>query len=303
MIMLKKRSIKHEQFNPSSSFEGSDQTVLIADSGATKTEWCLVNNGRVLHRFTGHGISPIYQTEAEIAEEIELTVRPSLKDTHVGAVYFYGSGCIPGKVQSVKNALSGSLSVHRTEVFSDLIAAAHALCGCSPGIACILGTGSNSCEWDGKGIVKQIAPLGFILGDEGSGASMGRQLVSDVLKNQLTEELRNEFLTEYDLTQATVIEKVYNQPFPSRFLAGFSPFLFKHIQDNAVRRIVVKGLSDFFERNVMQYDYRKNKVNFVGSVAWYFADTLRQVAQTKNIEIGKIEQSPMRGLIEYYNTL
>ncbi len=274
---------------------------LIADSGATKTDWCLTRNGEIIQRFSSKGISPVFQTQEEIAEEIKLHVYPVFKKSNIAAVYFYGTGCIPEKIQSVKNAISQSFPVETIEVYSDLIAAAHSLCGHSSGIACILGTGSNSCEWSGKEIVKQVSPLGFILGDEGSGASLGKQLVSDALKNQLSEELKEEFLAEYNLTQATIIDKVYKQPFPSRFLATLAPFLLKHIEDKAVRRIVERSFSDFFERNVMQYNYRKNKVNFVGSVAWYFADILREVAQQKEIEIGKIEQSPMPGLVDYYN--
>lgn len=274
---------------------------LIADSGATKTDWCLTRNGEIIQRFSSKGISPVFQTQEEIAEEIKLHVYPVFKKSNIAAVYFYGTGCIPEKIQSVKNAISQSFSAEIIEVYSDLVAAAHALCGRSAGIACILGTGSNSCEWSGKEIVKQVSPLGFILGDEGSGASLGKQLVSDALKNQLSEELKEEFLAEYNLTQATIIDKVYKQPFPSRFLATLAPFLLKHIEDKAVRRIVERSFSDFFERNVMQYNYRKNKVNFVGSVAWYFADILREVAQQKEIEIGKIEQSPMPGLVDYYN--
>ena len=275
--------------------------VLIADSGATKTDWCLTRNGEIIQRFSSKGISPVFQTQEEIAEEIKLHVYPVFKKSNIAAVYFYGTGCIPEKIQSVKNAISQSFPVETIEVYSDLIAAAHSLCGHSSGIACILGTGSNSCEWSGKEIVKQVSPLGFILGDEGSGASLGKQLVSDALKNQLSEELKEEFLAEYNLTQATIIDKVYKQPFPSRFLATLAPFLLKHIEDKAVRRIVERSFSDFFERNVMQYNYRKNKVNFVGSVAWYFADMLREVALQKEIEIGKIEQSPMPGLVDYYN--
>lgn len=274
---------------------------LIADSGATKTDWCLTRNGEIIQRFSSKGISPVFQTQEEIAEEIKLHVYPVFKKSNIAAVYFYGTGCIPEKIQSVKNAISQSFPVETIEVYSDLVAAAHSLCGHSSGIACILGTGSNSCEWSGKEIVKQVSPLGFILGDEGSGASLGKQLVSDALKNQLSEELKEEFLAEYNLTQATIIDKVYKQPFPSRFLATLAPFLLKHIEDKAVRRIVERSFSDFFERNVMQYNYRKNKVNFVGSVAWYFADILREVAQQKEIEIGKIEQSPMPGLVDYYN--
>ena len=274
---------------------------LIADSGATKTDWCLTRNGEIIQRFSSKGISPVFQTQEEIAEEIKLHVYPVFKKSNVAEVYFYGTGCIPEKIQSVKNAISQSFPVETIEVYSDLVAAAHSLCGHSSGIACILGTGSNSCEWSGKEIVKQVSPLGFILGDEGSGASLGKQLVSDALKNQLSEELKEEFLAEYNLTQATINDKVYKQPFPSRFLATLAPFLLKHIEDKAVRRIVERSFSDFFERNVMQYNYRKNKVNFVGSVAWYFADILREVAQQKEIEIGKIEQSPMPGLVDYYN--
>ena len=277
--------------------------ILIADSGATKTDWCLTRNGEILHRFESKGISPVFQTQEEIAEEIKLHVYPVFKKWNITAVYFYGTGCIPEKLQSVKNAISQSFPVETIEVYSDLIAAAHSLCGHSSGIACILGTGSNSCEWNGKEIVKQVSPLGFILGDEGSGASLGKKLVSDALKNQLSEELKNEFLTEYGLTQATIIDKVYSQPFPSRFLANFSPFLLKHIDDKTIRCIVEQSFSDFFERNVMQYGYQKNKVNFEGSIAWYFTDILQAVANEKRIKIGKIEQSPMPGLIEFHSTL
>lgn len=277
--------------------------VLIADSGATKTDWCLTQNGEIIHRFSSKGISPVFQTQEEIAEEIKLHVYPVFKKWNIAAVYFYGTGCIPEKIQSVKNAISQSFLMETIEVYSDLIAAAHSLCGHKSGIACILGTGSNSCEWNGMEIVKQVSPLGFILGDEGSGASLGKQLVSDALKNQLPERLKDKFLDEYNLTQAIIIDKVYSQPFPSRFLAKFSPFLLKHFDDKAIRHIVERSFSDFFDRNVMQYNYHKNKVNFVGSIAWYFADILREIANQKGIEIGKIEQSPMSGLVEYYNPL
>lgn len=275
--------------------------ILIADSGATKTDWCLTMNGKIEHRFSSKGISPVFQTQEEIAEEIKPYVYPVFKKMDIGAVYFYGTGCIPEKIQSVKNAISQSFQVETIEVYSDLIAAAHALCGHSSGIACILGTGSNSCQWNGKEVVNQISPLGFILGDEGSGASLGKHLVGDALKNQLSPGLKEKLLEQYDLTPASIIDKVYRQPFPSRFLASLTPFILQHIQDETICRIVEQSFSDFFTRNVIQYNYKENKVNFVGSIAWYFADVLRQVAQAKEIQIGKIEQSPMPGLVEYYN--
>ncbi len=276
--------------------------MLIADSGATKTDWCLIRGGEILKRFSGKGISPVYQTEEEIAQEIKEHVFPILADASVEAIHFYGTGCIPEKIPLVSNAIYQSFPIDAIHIYSDLIAAAHSLCGHRPGIACILGTGSNSCEWDGEKIRKQISPLGFILGDEGSGAALGKQLVADALKNQLTPGLKEKLLEAYALTPALIIEKVYRQPFPSRFLASLSPFLHNHLEDASLRRIVTRSFDAFFERNIMQYDYRNQAVHFVGSIAWYYADLLKEVAALKEIRIGEISQSPMAGLIRYHHT-
>ena len=278
----------------------SKHIILIADSGATKTNWCLLENGNMLHRFNTKGISPIFQTREEISEEIKKYVYPQLQEKKTHAIFFYGSGCIPEKIESVKSAIQFSFATSKIEVHSDLIAAAHALCGNEAGIACILGTGSNSCQWNGTEITKQVSPLGFILGDEGSGASMGKLLVADVLKNQFPIELKEKFMNEYNLTPAIIIENVYRKPFPSRFLSSITPFLLQNIENDAIRDIVKKSFTDFFQRNVMQYDYKNHKVNFVGSIAHYYAATLKEVALENEITIGKIEQSPMEGLIEYY---
>lgn len=276
------------------------KNILIADGGATKTDWCLTTNGKILQRFQTEGISPVYQSGEEIADEISRNVSPILKNREIDGVCFYGSGCIPEKIPTVRNALFLSFPTEKINVFSDLLGAAHALCGHTSGIACILGTGSNSCQWNGQEVVNQISPLGFILGDEGSGASLGKHLLGDALKNQLTPGLKEKLLQQYNLTPASIIDKVYRQQFPSRFLASLAPFLTENIGDESIRRIVKTDFSNFFERNVMQYNYRENEVNFVGSIAWYFANILREVAQEKGIEIGKIEKSPMKGLIEYH---
>ncbi len=280
----------------------SNYQILIADSGATKTDWCLLQQGEIIYQFNTKGISPVFQSENEIAEEIANHVFPQLKDKIPDAIYFYGSGCIPEKIGSVKRAIQSSFSIDTIEVYSDLVAAAHSLCGSEPGIACILGTGSNSCEWNGQEITNQVSPLGFILGDEGSGASMGKLLVGDVLKNQLPKGLKEKFLEQYSLTPAIIIENVYRKPFPSRFLAGITPFLLQNIENEAVKGIVEKSFTDFFQRNVMQYNYKTNDVNFVGSIAYYYADILHEVAQKEGITIGKINQSPMEGLVEYYKS-
>lgn len=277
------------------------KNILIADSGATKTDWCLINNGKIITRFTSKGLSPIYQTEKELSTEINLNVIPGFKEHSVDEIYFYGTGCIPEKIESMRNAIHKSFPIESIQVNSDLIAATHSLCGHNHGIACILGTGSNSCEWDGEKIVNQISPLGFILGDEGSGASMGKMLVSDALKNQLSPGLKEKFLEQFSLSQSQIIESVYRQPFPSRFLASLSPFLLQNIQDSSILSIVERAFNDFFVRNIMQYNYENNNVNFVGSIAFHYEKIIRNIAGKHGIEIGKIIQSPMEGLINYYS--
>lgn len=276
------------------------KNILIADSGATKTDWCLTKNGEIIYRFESKGISPVFQTQEEIAEKIKQKIYPILRDRNVGAIYFYGTGCIPEKIPFVRNALRQSFPLDTIEVYSDLIGSAHSLCGHEPGIACILGTGSNSCQWDGEQIVKQVSPLGFILGDEGSGANLGKLLIGDALKNQLTPGLKEKLLEQYGLTQATIIDKVYRQPFPSRSLASVAPFLLENIADSSIQSIVDRSFNSFFERNIMQYDYKSNKVNFIGSIAHYFAEHIKKSASNYGIEVGTIVKAPMEGLISYY---
>ncbi len=275
--------------------------ILIADSGATKTDWCVLENGTVLHQFQTKGISPIFQSEEEIENEIKKEVFPLTKEFTIDAVRFYGSGCIPEKIAGMQRAIGKSFVNSDIKVFSDLIAAAHALCGNESGIACILGTGSNSCEWDGNAVVNQVSPLGFILGDEGSGANLGKLLVGDILKNQLTEELKEKFLMQNNLTPAEIIDRVYRQPFPSRFLASLSPFVLQNIEDETVMNIAKRSFQSFFERNILQYNYKRESVNFVGSIAWYYDKIIRNIADQKGIKIGIIEKSPMPGLIKYYS--
>lgn len=278
----------------------SETEIIIADSGATKTDWCHIKGKNVLQRFTSKGISPVYQSKEEIAKEISDKVYPILKDAHPTAIYFYGSGCTEDRISIVRDAILTSFPCYKIEVHSDLIAATHSLCGNKPGIACILGTGSNSCQWDGQSIVKQISPLGFILGDEGSGADLGKRLVGDALKNQLDKGLKEMLLAEYELTPSIIINKVYRDAFPNRFLASLTPFLSKHINNPTIQRIITDSFKTFFIRNLMQYDIREKNVNFVGSIAWHFAAQLKEVALGLNIHIGSIVQSPMQGLIHYH---
>ena len=220
------------------------------------------------------------------------------------AVYFYGAGCgFPDKISMVHRAITKHLSVkNEVEVNTDMLAAARGLCGHDSGIACIMGTGSNSCYYDGKSIVTNVSPLGFILGDEGSGACLGKLLVGDILKNQMTPELKEKFLKQFDLTPADIIDRVYRKPFPNRFLASLSPFLAQNLGEPCVRALVLNSFKAFLKRNVMQYeDYQHQKVHFIGSVAFYYKEVLAEAAKEMGIQLGAIIKSPMEGLIKYHN--
>lgn len=277
--------------------------ILIADSGSTKTDWCIVEHGKLLQQISTKGTNPFFQSEKEISNEIATALLPQLQTDEFDAVYFYGAGCaFPDKIDMVRRAISQHLKIKgQIEVSSDMLAAARALCGHEAGIVCIIGTGSNSCYYDGKKIANNISPLGFILGDEGSGAYLGKQLVGDILKNQMTMELKDRFLTQFKLTPEAIIDRVYRKPFPNRFLASLSPFLAQNIHEPAIRRLVLNSFKAFFERNVMQYEYQKHKVHFIGSIAYHYKEVLAEAAEETGVRIGTIIQSPMRGLIQYHS--
>ncbi len=276
--------------------------ILIADSGSTKTHWCVTENGVVLKHILTKGINPFYQTVAEITCELELHLFPELKGLKIDHVYFYGAGCsYPEKKILVGKALGTYFKNTIIEIESDLLGAARSLFGDTKGIACILGTGSNSCLYDGKDIVENVSPLGYILGDEGSGAVLGRILIADCLKNQLPTQLCDKLLKKYKLTPSIILEKVYKEPFPNRFLAELAPFLYENIEEPSIFNIVFESFDAFFVRNVMQYPLEDIKIGFIGSIAYYFKDVLEIVASERRIVITKIVQNPMEGLIEYHH--
>ena len=276
--------------------------ILLADSGSTKTDWCVVDNGQAVLTIKTKGTNPFFQTEEEIAQEINSALVPELPSTDIEDVFFYGAGCTPEKLPILEAALRKHLHITgRCEVATDMLAAARSLCGHRPGIACILGTGSNSCAYDGEKIIKNVSPLGFILGDEGSGAVLGKTLVGDVLKNQLPQDIVKAFHDEYQLTNADIIDRVYRQKLPNRFLAGFVPFLAKHIDNAAVRQLVVDSFRRFLVRNVKQYDHwDRLPIGFNGSIAHYFRLPLEEALKAEGMTLGKIIQAPMEGLIAYH---
>jgi len=274
--------------------------ILLADGGSTKTEWCVAEQGKQVQRIITKGTNPYFQTEDEISSEIQSALVPELKTTTFDAVYFYGAGCLPEKIPMMQRAIGKHFNVKTIEVNSDILAAAHGLSGKNPSIVCILGTGSNSCFYDGEKVVANVPALGFILGDEGSGAVLGKLLVGDILKNQLPARLKEKFLQQFDLTQATIIERVYRQPFPNRFLASLSPFLAQNIEVPEIRALVLNAFKSFLNRNVKQYDYQHHKVHFVGSVAFYYKEILEEAIRDCGMQLGNIWQAPMPGLILYH---
>ena len=281
--------------------------ILIADSGSTKTDWCLCDQGTVILNIQTQGINPYHQSEeaieAVLREELlpQLIAQKPIAQSSQLTIIYYGSGCANETAcNRIEKALREVLDVEDITVHSDLLGAARALCGHEEGIACVLGTGSNSCLYDGKEIISNIPPLGYILGDEGSSAVLGRRLVGDCLKNQLPDAIRDEFLTEYQLTQEIILEKVYRQPLANRFLASLTPFLSKHRDVPEVHKLLVESFIDFFVRNVKQYRRPWLRIHFVGSIANAFSSELKEAAESLGMEIGTIMRSPMEGLVKYH---
>jgi N-acetylglucosamine kinase-like BadF-type ATPase len=277
--------------------------ILIADSGSTKTDWCIAEKSHPLQTIQTSGINPYFQSKEEICEQLILELFPHIEvdKKEIGEVYFYGAGCAFEKVEIVKGAIESLMNVPVVEVHSDLLAAARGVCGRQAGIACILGTGSNSCFYDGQHIVKNISPLGYMLGDEGGGAVLGKLLVGDLLKDMMPEELKDKFLKQYELTPAQIIDRVYRQPFPNRFLAGLSPFLAENIHEPAIYALILNSFKSFIVRNVMKYDYQTWPVHFTGSIAYYYQDILAEAAAETGIRMGIVSKSPLQGLVVFHS--
>ena len=286
---------------PGKSYFFAAVMMIIADSGSTKAEWVVVSDGTACEsHFTG-GINPYFLSAEEITGllERELTALAGLSGC---SIWFYGTGCnTPEKNDVVRKALGRFFRTDDIFVGSDLLGAARALCQADPGIACILGTGSNSCYYDGKQIISNVPALGFILGDEGSAAVMGRKLVSDVLKNQLPRNVIDLFLEKYKTTQAEILDRVYRKPFPNRFLGSFTRFLSENINVPEVEHIVSTSFNEFIARNILQYpESAIYPVHFTGSIAFHFSKTLGECLAGHGLRKGMISGSPMSELIKYH---
>lgn len=274
---------------------------LIAETGSTRTEWALVEGAHLIHRVFTEGINPFFQNRREISRSIRLGLPELFFKKKLDHVYFYGAGCTPNEKKSILEASLVAQFKTPVQVESDLLAAARGLFKNEAGIACILGTGSNSCFYDGEKIVKNVTAAGYILGDEGSGSALGKLFLSDVMKGLAPKYLMDEFYEKLMITPSDVMESVYNRPFPNRFLAVISYFLADYMDDEYVYNLLVQNLRSFFSRNVCQYDYRDYPLRFVGSVAHSYSKVLKEIALEYYANLDMIRETPMDGLIEYHD--
>ena len=274
--------------------------LLIADSGSTTTDWAVVSDTATLHIKTP-GINPVHQDDTTIECTIAQGLLPQMNGITPTHIYFYGAGCVGGETNMrLDNILSRHFPDAHIAIESDLLGAARSLCGHNTGIAAILGTGANSCYYDGHDIVANIPPLGYILGDEGSGASLGKAFLRALLRNELGKELLDEFYTTFDTDYRKLITRIYREPAANRFLASLSPFIASHLDNDAVRTIVADTFASFIDHHIMRYDYNNTRLHLTGSVAHYYKHIIAEVARNKGIEIGTITRSPIEGLITYH---
>jgi glucosamine kinase len=279
--------------------------ILIAESGSTKTDWRIIREDGTISQAKTVGFNPYYQTTEDIAEELRKNLLPQITGI-VTEVFYYGTGITNDEKSTVITSAIRSVftDIQTIEAHSDMLAAARALCGRDAGIACILGTGSNSCFYDGAEISFQIPPLGFWLGDEGSGGNLGKNLILSYLHKEMPEDLRAKFEKRFGVKdRLEIIENAYQKPFPNRYFASFSKFLFDNRQHPFAYHLVSHAFGMFFEKYILKYpDFKSYKIHFTGSVAFYYSDMLRRVATEKGCSVGVIMESPIAGLTLFHRT-
>ncbi len=278
------------------------RTILIADSGSTKTQWCLLqgNNKKMI---ATQGISPYFLNDESLGAILTKELLPKTGAVDIDEIFYYGTGCSNHtNVSLIKRALKKVYKTAKVSVEHDLLGAAKALCGNEKGIACILGTGSNSCFYNGKKVVKNSPGLGFILGDEGSGTHLGKKVLQHYLYKTFDAELTDKFEAKYPHDVDDMLDCVYKKPMANRYLSSFVPFLIENRGHYMVENIIEDSINDFFFNHI--YKYRESwslPINFVGSVAFGFKDILKQMCSDYELKLGKVIKSPMDGLVKYHS--
>lgn len=279
-------------------------SILIADSGSTKTDWVLLKNNQIVIQFQTIGFNPYFQSSEDIFSELSATLIPVIKEhlSSISQISFYGAGCsTPDKTQVVKQGLYLAFGNITCDVNHDLLASARALCGKEKGIACILGTGSNSCLYDGTSVIENVPSVGFMFGDHGSGAHIGKTFTQLYFDNKLPIHLKTAF-ENAGYNREVILEHVYKKAMPSRYLAGMVKLLSNYSSDRYVKDLVKQCFSDFFDHQVSKYTNAKNlPVNSVGSIGYYFKELLLETSEEKGFKMGNIIKSPIDGLIKYHS--
>lgn len=278
---------------------------LIADSGSTKTDWALINNkNKEIIRIKTIGFNPYFQD----SEYIHSILSQAFSDLAIDFkdvinIYYYGAGCSTSENKEVvKMALAKLFSNSSIEVYHDLIAAARATFGKSDGIACILGTGSNSCVWENELEIANIESHGYIFGDEGSGSHLGIQLIQLYLSGNLDEKIKVQFDEEFNISKKEILYKTYRAQNPNVFLASFAKFYQQFLHEPQLRTIILNEFEKFFQKRIIPYkDYQKYEVGFVGSISFFYNEILQEIANKHSIKISKITRCPIDELIKYHS--
>ncbi|WPP49406.1 N-acetylglucosamine kinase [Catalinimonas niigatensis] len=278
--------------------------ILIADSGSTKTDWRVIDEAGKISQAKTVGLNPYLETKEKIAAVLREELYPQL-NTSIHEVHFYGAGCTtPSACALISEAIKTVFQEVKVAVNSDLLGAARALCGTEAGIACILGTGSNTCLYDGKEIIDNIPPMGYIIGDEGSGSNIGKELINRYFRRELPPGIKEKLEKRFDMSKESVLENVMRQPYPNRYMAGFAKFVFQNLKEPYLMQMVYSILANFFDKTIAHYDnYQQYKIHFTGSIAFYFGNLLRQVANDKGLRVFNILESPIAGLTLYHQEI
>ncbi|HKJ31665.1 MAG TPA: hypothetical protein VKA34_07550 [Balneolales bacterium] len=276
---------------------------LIADSGSTKTDWIFIDEDGHKIPFHTEGLNPYYHTRESVRQIVESKLNSISAMTHVSNVYFYGSGCTDqNKNKVISQALCDLFGENvKTEINSDLVGAARACCGENEGIACILGTGSNSCVYDGEKIIDHIPPLGFILGDEGSGAHIGKRIIQSYYYREMPQDLKRELEKRYNMSRPVILENIYNKPHANRFVSEFSRFGSEFKEHPFIINLIKISFTEFIDRQIINYNQCHDlEISFVGSIAFFYKHLLEEILTSKALKLGKVIQSPMEELINYH---
>jgi glucosamine kinase len=292
--------------------------ILIADSGSTKTSWRYIDAAQQIYQAKTVGFNPYFETAPGIAATIQQTLLPQLSKltefSGVSQIFYYGTGCgQPETCQIIHTALAICFPNATIFVAEDMLAAARGLAGKEVGIVCILGTGSNSCLYDGEKIIQTVGGLGIMLGDEGSGAYLGKQLLKDYLNDEMPQLIRNRFDKRFKTTKAEILTHIYSKPYPNRYMATFAKFLFDNKSEYYCSQLTHDCFIDFFDKTIAKYmmgisqhphDKIPNyKVHFTGSIAFYFSDYILRIAKERKIMIGNIAEEPIAGLALFHTPM